>query len=148
MPEHRPDHRDAELILKLYDLRREPVMRASRDTMIKEFMPGSFEDLVAIADLAHPLNTAYRQTTSYWEMVYGMGHHGIVEPEYLVENNGEGLLTYVKICRFLPRLRDEFSPIAFQHSEWAATQTAVGRRYVELMQGRLAALIQGGGGGD
>ena len=40
----------------------------------------------------HPLNVAFRQVTGYWEMVYGMARHGIVHADFLVENNGEGLI--------------------------------------------------------
>ena len=48
-----PDHHDAELVLKLYELRREPVMRESRDAINAQFMPRSFEDVAAIAKDAH-----------------------------------------------------------------------------------------------
>ena len=94
MPHKDPDHHDAELMLKVYDLRREAVMRDSRNAINAKFWPQSFEDVQAVLKPDHPLNAAYRQTTSYWEMVYGMAHHGIVHVEYLLENSGEGLLLF------------------------------------------------------
>jgi uncharacterized radical SAM superfamily Fe-S cluster-containing enzyme len=49
----RADHHDAELVLKLYDLRREAVMRQSRDALFK-FVPSSYEEFVAITQPSHP----------------------------------------------------------------------------------------------
>jgi hypothetical protein len=141
MSSDKPGHKDAEIVLKLYDLRREAVMRDSRDRMNREFMPRTFEDVLAVVgDFTHPLNAAFRQTASYWEMVFGMAHKGIVNAEYLVENSGEGMLLYAKVQPFLERYRDEVSPRAFKHAEWAATKTEIGRTYLEFMQSRLAAM--------
>jgi hypothetical protein len=86
-----PDHHDADLVLKIYDLRREPVMRESRNTINAEFWPRSAEEAVAVTATEHPLNVAFRQTSGYWELVYGIVRHGIIHPDFLVENNGEGL---------------------------------------------------------
>ena len=49
----------------------------------------------------HPLDRAYRQTSTYWEMAYGMAKHGIVNTDYLLENTGEGMLLYAKVEPFL-----------------------------------------------
>lgn len=43
-----PDHHDADLVLKLYDLRRESVMRESRTRLLSTFLPTSFADVLAI----------------------------------------------------------------------------------------------------
>ena len=56
-----PDHHDAELVLKLYELRREDVMRASRTLVISTFLPTSLEDVIAVTKGDHPLNAAFRQ---------------------------------------------------------------------------------------
>ena len=137
MSREHPDHDDAELVLKLYDLRREAVMRESRDAIGRQFWPVTYEDFVAVSKPDHPLNAAFRQTSSYWEMVYGIARNGIAHADYLVENNGEGILLYAKIEPFLKRFRDEFSPLAFRSAEWVTTETEAGRRLLELFRGRL-----------
>ena len=73
-----PDHHDADLVLKIYDLRRETVMRESRTAINAKFWPRSSEEAIAVTATDHPLNLAYRQTSGYWEMVYGMARHGII----------------------------------------------------------------------
>ncbi|HEY8233998.1 MAG TPA: hypothetical protein VIJ10_15145, partial [Vicinamibacteria bacterium] len=65
-----PDHHDAELLIKVYDLRRESVMRESRRAVMRDFWPTQWEDVQALLRADHPLNAAYRQVGTYWEMVY------------------------------------------------------------------------------
>ena len=132
-----PSIQDAELVLKLYDLRREAVLRENRSRLNGEFWPKSFADIQSVMAMDHPLNSAWRQVVSYWEMVYGMGVHGIAHPEFLVENNGEGLLTYIKVRPFMDELR-AINARAFKHAEWAATRTDIGGQYVE----RLTRMMQ------
>jgi len=137
MAKEKPDHHDAELVIKLYDLRRESVLRASRDAITARFFPKDYDEFLAVTQPSHPHNAAFRQVSTYWEMVYGMAHHEIAHAEYLIENSGEGLILYTKVAPYLQRFREEVSPHAFKHAEWAATQTATGRRYHELFQKRL-----------
>src|SRR5262245_6767734 len=105
MAADKPTFQDAELNLRLYDLRRETVMRASRDAVFAKFWPKTYEDVVAITKPDHPHNAAFRQVSSYFEMVYGMARHGIAHADYLVENNGEGLFLYAKVQPHLERFR-------------------------------------------
>lgn len=137
----RPDHHDAELVLRLYELRREPVMRESRRYLVAEFWPMNLEAAVAISKGEHPGNAAYRQVTTYWEMAYGMARHGIVNPDYLVETTSEGLLVFAKFHPWLAEFRSAVSARAFRHAEWIATNCEEGRaafaRYHERVESRL-----------
>ena len=142
MPKEVPDHHDAELVLKLYDLRREAVMRESRAKMF-QFRPQTWEELMAVVDTAHPLNAAFRQTSSYWEMAYGFARHHIVNADFLIENTTEGLFLYAKILPFLARFRQEGSPMAFRNAEWITTQCEAGKQRLELVQGRVRKMLEG-----
>lgn len=137
MSNERPDHHDAELVLKLYDLRREAVMRESRNAMASAFWPKTYEEFAAVAKPDHPLNAAFRQTSTYWEMAYGFARHGIVNPDFLVENTTEGLFLYAKVEPFLERFRREVNPLAFRNAEWICTQCDEGRRRYEFVQARV-----------
>ncbi len=135
MTRGKPDHQDADLILKLYDLRREAVMRESRRT-IAAWLPKSFEDVKAIAQLAHPDNAAWRQVSSYFEMAYGFARHGILHSDLLAENAGEGLFLFAKIEPYLESYRKELSPLAFRNAEWLVQSSASARERMELPQAR------------
>ena len=132
-----PDHLDADLILKLYDLRREESLRAAREKLASEFWPKSAKEAVAIVALDHPLNQVYRQVSTYWEMVYRMARHGIIHGDFLVENNGEGLLLYAKVEPYLTEIRAASSPRSFQNAEWVAKEVPMGRVISEHMRARV-----------
>ena len=137
-----PDHHDAELVLRLYELRRESVMRESRATMAK-FLPRTWEDFIAVTQPANPSNAAFRQVSSYWEMAYGFGRHHIVNADFLVENTTEGLFLYAKVLPFLERFRKEGSPTAFKNAEWITTQCETGKQRLEIVQARVRRMIEG-----
>jgi hypothetical protein len=140
-----PDHHDAELVLRLYELRREPLLRESRRYMVAEFQPASLDAALAITRSDHPGNAAYRQVTTYWEMAYGMARHGIVNPDYLVESSGEGLLVFATFHPWLAEFRAAVSPRAFRHAEWIATHCEEGRTLFEVFRRRVEARLAGAG---
>ena len=132
-----PDHLDADLILKLYDLRREAVLREARSQLTNEFRPKNAKEAVAVLDHAHPLNRAYRQVSTYWEMVYRMARHGIIHGDFLVENNAEGLLLYARVEPYLKEIRAAANPASFQNAEWVACEVPAGRAVAERMRARV-----------
>lgn len=122
-----PDHHDAELVLRLYDLRREPLMRDSRRFMTAEFWPKTAEELLAVTKPDHPGNAASRQVIGYWEMAFGLARHGIVNPDYLAEHSGEGFFILAKVYPWLTEWRAASSPRAFRNAEWIATHCDEGK---------------------
>lgn len=137
LKEH-PDHHDADLLLKIYDLRRESVMRESRATLLRDYWPRTPEDALDVYRSDHPLNRPWRQVTTYWEMVYGMARRGIIHADFLVDNSGEGLVILARAESYLPQLREAFGPRVLQHTEWIAQETETGRKMMEVMRVRTA----------
>ena len=132
-----PDHHDAELVLRMYELRREPVMRESRQN-IRQFLPKTYEDFIAITRADHPLNAAFRQTHTYWEMVFGIARHGIVHADFLAETSGEGTLLYAKVQPFVERYRQEASPRAFRNAEWFVKESETAAEIFAQQAERIA----------
>ena len=137
-----PDHHDAELMIKVYDLRREAVMRDSRNAINRDFWPRTYEELVAVTKPDHPLNAPFRQMSTYWEMVYGLVKHGIVDAEYFMETNGEGLLLYAKLEPYVEQLRKEFNPYVFRNTEWVAKETQRGSGLLEVFRTRVKKALE------
>ena len=135
-----PTHADAELVLRLYDLRREPVMRESRRT-IAGWLPRNYEDVRTIVQPAHPSNAAWRQVTSYFEMAFGFARHGIVPADFLAENTGEGLLLFAKLEPYLEDFRKEYSPLAFRNAEWMVETSPEARQRMKLFRKRIAEML-------
>ena len=132
-----PDHHDADIVLRLYEMRREPVMRESRAVLLRTLLPTSVDDVLGVVKSDHPLNAAWRQVTSYWEMAYGMVRHGVLHADFMLDSNGEGLVLYARVAPFVEEYRKQAnSPRAFRNAEWVATQTDAGRQLFALFTER------------
>ena len=116
-----PDHHDAEIVMRLYELRRETVMRESRAAISREYWPTTLEEALAPTAMAHPLNAAWRQVTSYWEMAYGMVKGGVLHGDFLLETGGgEGFFVLAKVKPFLTEMRARGMPRTLHNTEWMA----------------------------
>lgn len=106
----------AELILKLYDLRREATMREARNWMLT-FFPETTQDILAA--VVDPATSAYyRMVTSYWNMAASLVNHGAIDDEMFADANGEHIVVFAKIEPFLAEMREMFgNPNAFKHLE-------------------------------
>jgi len=136
---------DAEIILKLYDLRREAVMREARAWVTGAFWPSTAEEYFAVADNpADPHNAWLRQTISYWEMAAALVLHGAVSAELFVDCNGEGFLLLAKFAHILEAVREKTPGFLIKTSELVSRFTAAAQRYeitlkrIEGLRARLA----------
>src|SRR5687768_3679738 len=132
-----PDYEDAQIVMRLYELRRDAVMRESRKALTEGFNPASYADVQAITKGSSPLNAAWRQVGSYWQMAYGMARHGIVNADYLAENAGEGLLLYAKVQPYLEELRRDTAPTAFRDAEWLVENSEVAKQILGRFRERI-----------
>jgi hypothetical protein len=142
MSKEKPDYHDADLALRVYEMRREAVMRESRAALAQKFWPKSYEDVAAVVKADHPLNAAWRQVGTYWEMVYGLVKHGIVNADYFLESNGEGLFHFAKVEPYLESYRKDVSATAFGNVEWVTKETATGRRLYEAIRARVKKMAE------
>ena len=113
---------DAQLILKLYDLRREAEMRKARHWFVVEFWPQSADDFLKVVN-AFPSqeNTWLRQVGSYWDMAASLVLQGALHEELFVQPgcSGEMFFIFAKIHPFLKEMRaeDEQSRRLVEHRE-------------------------------
>jgi hypothetical protein len=96
---------DADLILKLYDLRREATMREARNWMFT-FNPTSAQDVIDTLLGEH--SGHYRMVISYWEMAAAMVNNGSIDEKLFNEANGEHLFVYSKIQPVIEEIRTMF----------------------------------------
>ncbi len=94
----------AELILKLYDLRRETTMREARNWMLS-FFPESAQDIMQ-AIIEPETSAYYRMVMSYWDMAASLVNHGAIDEEMFADTNGEHFVLFAKIEPFLSDLRE------------------------------------------
>lgn len=98
-------HEDADLILKLYDLRREPVMREARNWLFT-FNPTSVQDVVEVLLGEH--SGHYRMVISYWDMAAALVNNGAIDEQLFNDTNGEHIFVYSKVAPLLDEIRTMF----------------------------------------
>jgi hypothetical protein len=128
---------DAATILKLYELRQEPVLRKARAWMTGEFWPTSAEEIgIVIADSGSERNCWLRQVTSYWEMAAALVNHGVLAAELFVDANSEPFFLAAKFWPYLQEIRTQM-PAFLMQMERLLERSAAGRQKLELMQARV-----------
>lgn len=110
-------HEDANVILKLYDLRREAVLRKARHWLLFEFNPQTAEEFLAVArGSGSQENAWYRQALSYWEMAASLVLHGAVNADLFFDSNGEGLFIYAKFQAFHQAIEEKSGRPFMRHT--------------------------------
>jgi hypothetical protein len=141
---------DAQLILKLYDLRREAEMRKARHWFTVEFWPRSADDFLKVANAFPSQENAWmRQVGGYWDMAASLVLHGALNEELFLQPgvSGEMFFIFAKIHPFLKEIREKMNnPDAFANIEKIATGSKTARKRLERVsknvQNRLKALAK------
>jgi hypothetical protein len=134
-----PNHHDADLVLKLYDLRRESVMREARNWMAT-FNPQSIDDVVKVmSDFTSKDNAYLRQVCGYWEMVAAFIVHGTLNRDLAFDTLGEMYFVYAIMQPIIEDFRKKFnSPDFFKNVQQVVESTPQGRERVAQVQKRRA----------
>jgi hypothetical protein len=134
--------KDAELIMRLYDLRREPEMRKARDWWLGQFWPNSADDFMKIASaMGTQENNWLRQVGGYWGMASEFVLSGALSPELFLRPamSGEMFFLFAKVQPFLKELREKLGdPEAFQSIEKVINSTKWGRDRLQFVLKRVA----------
>ena len=101
-------HRDAELILKLYELRRDETLRKARAWYSTEFKPASASDIVKIMLGGFESSANYRMVTTYWDMAASFVNNGAVDEKMFLEANTEHIVVFAKIEPYIAEVREIF----------------------------------------
>lgn len=121
---------DAGIILKLYELRTEAVMRQARAWVGGEFWPQTLEEFNAVYENPRdPHNPWLRQVLTYWEMAAAMVLHGAVSAELFVDCNGEGFFLLAKFAHILDAIREKNPTFLSKTSELINRFSAAAQRY-------------------
>jgi hypothetical protein len=126
---------DAQIILKLYDLRREAEMRKARSWFTVEFWPQSADDFVKIANAFPSQENAWmRQVAGYWDMAASLVLHGAVNEELFIQPgvSSELFFIFAKLQPFLKEIREKMNnPGLFGNIEKIATGSKTARKRLE-----------------
>ena len=133
-------HHDADLILKLYELRREKTMREARNWFF-QFNPKGKEDFIDV--LTSDKSGLYRMVISYWDMAGSFVNNGALDAQMFNDANGEHMFVYAKLEPFLPALREEMgNPNFLAHLEKVVKECPDYETKIANIRTRMAKLIE------
>jgi hypothetical protein len=142
----KPTTADAELFLKLYDLRREAEIRKARNWWAGEFFPQSADDFLKVAwSTGTQENNWLRQVSGYWSMAASFVLQGVLNEDLFLQPacSGEMFLIFAKVHPFLKELREKLGdPHLFLNIEKVITHTKWGRDRLQFMLKRVETLRQ------
>ena len=129
---------DGELILKLYELRTEAVMRKARAWVMVDFWPESGEEfLTVIRDFGSEKNCWLRQVVSYWEMAAAMVLRGSLNGDLFVDCHNEPFFILAKFEPILPEIHKAI-PDYFQHTLQLIQESSSAAERYGVMKQRVA----------
>ena len=132
---------EAQLILKLYELRREPEMRKARNWWLNDFWPNHADDFLKVAwAMGSEENNWLRQVSGYWGMTASLVLHGALREELFLRpsSSGEMFVMFGKVHPFIRELRAKLGdPEVFLDVEKVITNTKWGRERLKFILQRI-----------
>jgi hypothetical protein len=135
----------AQLNLKLFALRRDPVLREARGWFLGEFHPATFEDFTAIA--SGKRNASVRMVLGYWDMAASLVTFGAINAAMFRAAHTEIVATFAKVEPFLAQIRQTSGiPEFLQHVETVVRAMPGSAERVALLQEQFLAIAKAGHG--
>jgi hypothetical protein len=126
---------EADLILKLYELRREATMRKARDWYFLEFNPESMADYTNALFSEH--SGHLRMVLTYWDMAATLVNHGAIDLDFFNDANGEQIGVFSKVEPFLGEIRAAYNPQFLVNLEKLIDATPDGRKKTVAARERM-----------
>jgi len=104
---------DANLLLRLYEMRREEKMREARAWFVANFKPKSMADIQQLCPPGSEANARMRQVSTYWDMAASFVTSGVLNPELFFANSREMLLVAIRLRPVLAEVRAAYKDPTF-----------------------------------
>ena len=131
-------YESANLILRLYELRRDPTMREARNWYVRSFHPASVDEV--LQTLGGPNSAHYRMVTSYWDMACSFVANGAIDEKMFLDANGEQNIVYCKIEPYIDGYRAAMGPTAMLSLEQVVMKTPDAKARMAMLRERFRAM--------
>ena len=130
---------DVHLILRLYELRRDPELRRARAFMLSEFAAKTWEEVRRHYLTGDEVDRHFRMATSYWEMVAAFVNRGLLNEELFFDTHGEDIVIWKKIEPIMKDARKQIRPtwlwnlerMAKRHQAWRERTYGIAERLIK-----------------
>ncbi|HXA17143.1 MAG TPA: hypothetical protein VN380_09140 [Thermoanaerobaculia bacterium] len=131
-------YESAKLILQIFEMRRETVIREARLWFVRDFNPETIDDFKAA--LAGPHNPHMRMVVGYWDMACSLVNHDAIDRQMFLDANGEIFATFAKIHLLLPEIRQVSGPGFGKHLEQVVMSAPGIEERLEMLRQRFRAM--------
>jgi len=104
---------DANLLLRLYEMRREEKMREARAWFVANFKPKSMADIQQLCPPGSENNARMRMVSTYWDMAASFVTAGVLNADLFYANNREMLLVAIRLRPVLAEIRAAYKDPTF-----------------------------------
>jgi len=108
-----PSYDDVNLLLRLYELRREEKMREARVWFVSKFKCKTMEEFNQLCPPGSGNNASFRQFATYWEMAASFVSMGVLNGDLFFANSREMLLCWIRIKPFIAEIRQAFGDASY-----------------------------------
>lgn len=119
---------DVNLILKLYEIRREERMRHARSWFVASYKCRTMADFGQLCPPGSDTNAMFRQVASYWDMAASFITAGVLNEELFFQNNRELLLVWLRVEPIIADMR-----AAFKDPNYMKNLETVGKSFAEFL---------------
>ena len=105
----KPSYQDADLILRLYEMRREARMREARRWFAAHFKARTVDEFNTTCPPGSEPNASFRMLTTYWDMVASFVASGVLHQDLFFQSGREIYFVWLRLAELLPELRKAFS---------------------------------------
>lgn len=136
---------DSLVILKLYELRSEALMRSARQWFFSEFNPQSGKEIVQLLLSGERQSAFYRMVVSHWETASSLVNNGGLDEKLFLEANSEHLAVYAKLQPFINEIRETINePDYLAHLEQLVMKAPDAEKKLENRRRLLGRWVQKG----
>ncbi len=130
---------DAQVIMQLYELRREPEMRKARNWFGGEFHPQSVDEIMSVVQASgSDPNRYFRMITSYWEMAAAFVLNGAVNEQLFMDTQNEMFFIFAKLAPYVEGVREKMgSPDAMKKVETLINRSEESKKKLEAFRARV-----------
>ena len=120
-----PHH--AQLLLQIYDMRREEKLRKARAWLLPNFAATTIKEFSELYPAGTEPNAHFRQVVSYWDMVAAIVNRGMIDEDLFFETTGEATLTWMRVKDVVLQMREarknplylkNLETLAEKHERW------------------------------
>lgn len=104
---------DVNLIVRLYELRRDEKLRQARAWFGESFHAQNIEEINELCPPGSDENAYFRMVLSYWDMVSTFVTSGVLEPNVFFKSGRELLVVWIRLENLLPALREQYKDAAY-----------------------------------